>query len=110
MKGGTLRDFSIPSLSQNPKKLKGGTLWGKLFFRKKSHNAEKNERGPLLDFSIPSLSQKPKKMKGEPFGENFFPKSSLVMPNKKRNGGPFGLVRHCMLWGKLFGSVPWANR
>ena len=39
---GTLWDFSIPSLSQNPKKIEGETLWGKIFSRKKSHNAEKN--------------------------------------------------------------------
>ena len=31
LKGGTLWDFSIPSLSQNPKKLKGDLL-GKIFF------------------------------------------------------------------------------
>ena len=29
---------------------------------------------------------------------------------KKSKGGPFGLVRYCMLRGKHFGSVPWANR
>ena len=34
LKGGTLWDFSIPCLSQNPKKRRG-TLWGKIFSRKK---------------------------------------------------------------------------
>ena len=42
---GTLWDFSIPSLSQNPKKLKGGTF----FFRKKSlAMPKKTERGDTV--------------------------------------------------------------
>ena len=46
LKGGTLWDFLTSILSQNIKKLKGDPL-GKFFFEKKSHNAEKTERGTL---------------------------------------------------------------
>ena len=48
LKGGTLWDFSTSILSQNIKKNAVGTLWGKIFFEKKSRSAEKNERGESL--------------------------------------------------------------
>ena len=48
LKGGTLWDFLTSILSQNIKKNAGGTLWGKIFFEKKSRSAEKNERGESL--------------------------------------------------------------
>ena len=49
LKGGTLWDFSTSILSQNIKKNAGGTLWGKIFFRKKSLSVpKKNERGESL--------------------------------------------------------------
>ena len=96
--------------SKRTSKFQSILLYSTKNFFEKSHNAEKKLKGGTLwDFSIPSLSQNPKKMKGGPFGEFSFPKKSLAMP-KKLKGGPFGLVRHCMLCGKLFGSVPWANR
>ena len=51
---GILWDFSIPSLSQNPKKLKGDPL-GKILFRKKvSQCRKKTERGIIL-WSRPAL-------------------------------------------------------
>ena len=37
---------NVHSVAKQQKKLKGGPL-GKLFFPKKSHNAEKNQRGPF---------------------------------------------------------------
>ena len=44
-------------------------------FEKKSHNAEKTERGdPLGFFNIRSVGKFQKKWKGGPFGENFFSK------------------------------------
>ena len=43
---GNLWDFLTSILSQNIKKNAGGTLWGKIFFRKKSLAVpKKNERG-----------------------------------------------------------------
>ena len=49
LKGGTLWDFSTSILSQNIKKNAGGTLWEKIFFRKKSLAVpKKNERGESL--------------------------------------------------------------
>ena len=46
---GTLWDFSTSILSQNIKKNAGGTLWGKILFRKKSLAVpKKNERGESL--------------------------------------------------------------
>ena len=45
---GALWDFSTSILSQNIKKNAGGTLWGKIFLKKKSRSAEKNERGESL--------------------------------------------------------------
>ena len=54
-------------------------------------------------------SQRRKKIERRTLWGKFFPKKSR---NAEKNwkGGPFGLVRHCMLCGILFGSVPWANR
>ena len=49
---GTPWDFSIPSLSQNPKKLRGDPL-GNFFSEKKSRNTEKTERwDPLVSSGI----------------------------------------------------------
>ena len=107
MKGRTLWDFSIPSLSQNPKKMKGGPFRG--FFPKKSLTTpKKNEREDPLGFFYTQSVAKPKKMKGDPLGD-FFPKKSLTTPKKmkgrtlcdfstpslsqnpkKIEGGPFG--------------------
>ena len=44
---GTLWDFPTSILSQTAKKLVGGPFGKNFFFRKKSHNAEKTERGTL---------------------------------------------------------------
>ena len=52
LKGGTLWDFSTSILSQNSKKIEGGTLRGIFFPNKKSRNAEKTERGPLVSSGI----------------------------------------------------------
>ena len=67
IKGDTLR-FFIHSVA-NQKKIEGGALLVKnFFFGKKSHNAEKTERGdPLGFFNIRSVG-KLQKMKGGPFG------------------------------------------
>ena len=45
LKGGTLWDFPASILSQNSKKIEGGPFGEKFFSEKKSHNAEKTERG-----------------------------------------------------------------
>ena len=47
---------------------------------KKSHSAEKIERGPFVIFQHPFCRKNPKKIEG----------------------GPFGLVRYCMFRGTLF--------
>ena len=48
LKGGTLWEFSTSILSQNIKKMQGGTLWGKFFFRKKSLAVPKKMKGGSL--------------------------------------------------------------
>ena len=55
---GSLWDFSTSILLQNIKKLKGG-VFGEIFFRKMSHNAEKNERGdPLVSSGMVCYAEK----------------------------------------------------
>ena len=44
LKGGPFGIFQHPFCRKTSKKCRG-TLWGKIFFRKKSRSAEKNERG-----------------------------------------------------------------
>ena len=72
-----------------------------MFFLKSLTTPKKIERGDPLRFFYPVCRKTQKKLKGDPLGKFFFPKKSLAMP-KKLKGGPFGLVRHCMLCGKLF--------
>ena len=49
LKGGTLWDFLTSILSQNiNKKMQGGPFGEKIFRKKKSRSAEKNERGESL--------------------------------------------------------------
>ena len=67
------------------------------FFSKKSHSAEKIERGTLWDFSTLILSQNIKNLKGDPLG--IFFRKSLTM-RKKTERGPLSLSRFCMLRGK----------
>ena len=68
-------------VSQCRKKLKGMTLW---------------------DFSTSTLLQNSKKIEGGTlwWKKNFERKSHSAEKNLK--GGPFGLVRYCMLRGKPF--------
>ena len=50
---GPFGGFPTSILSQNSKKIEGETLWGKIFFpEKKSHNAEKTERGTLRSHPV----------------------------------------------------------
>ena len=63
---------------------------------KKSHNAEKTEKGrPFGIFQHPFCRKTPKKLKKGTFGELFFPKKSRNAEKTKE--GTFGLVRYCML-------------
>ena len=77
-----------------------GTFYEKIL--KRSHNAKKTESGDPLGFfnihSVATLS----KIEGGPFGGKKFPKKSRTVPKKNLKGGPFGLVRYCMLRGKPF--------
>ena len=53
LKGGTLWDFSTSVLSENSKKIEGGTPWGNFFLKKKSHSAENTLRQyPLVPLSF----------------------------------------------------------
>ena len=62
---------------------------------------KKTERGGTLwDFPTSILSQNSKKMKGDPLVEKN--EKSRTMPKNKLKGGPFGLIRYCMLRGKPF--------
>ena len=67
----------------------------KNFFEKKSHNAEKIERGDPLDFSTSVLSKTPEKLKGGPCGEIFFRKkvSQRQKYSKAVPFGPFEFLR-----------------
>ena len=51
----------------------------KKHLEKKSHNAEKTERGTLLDFSTSILSENIKKLKGDPLVKTVS-KKSLTEP------------------------------
>ena len=86
-RGDTLR-FFIHSVANHKKY--GGALLVKKNFEKKSHNAEKTERGTLWDFSTSVLSENSKKLKGGPFGENcfFFSKKSLTEPKSTQGEYP----------------------
>ena len=60
-----------PFCGKSSKKIEGGALLVKKNLKKKSHKAEKTERGdPLGFFNIRSVG----KIEGGPFGENFFSK------------------------------------
>ena len=59
------------------------------FLKKKSHNAEKTERGDPLDFSTSVLSENSKKIEGGPFGEFFFEKK-VSQRRKYSKAVPFG--------------------
>ena len=85
-----------------------GTLLRKTNFEKKSHNAEKTERGTLWDFSTYILSQNSKKWRGT-LGGKLSRKKSLAMPKKieRRPLLSSGIVCYA---GTFFGSLPWANR
>ena len=68
--------------------------------KKKSHNAEKTERGHFGIFQHPFYRKTAKKLKGEPLGKKF-PEKSLTVP-KIEKGDPlvsFGLVCYA---GNLF--------
>ena len=68
---GTLWDFSIFTLSQNPKKLKKGTLWD-FFFKKKSQHFEKED--PLVSPNIVCYAEK----KAEYFLAEFLGPTSTI--------------------------------
>ena len=85
-KGDPLR-FSTSILSQNMKKLKKTKIF---IFGKKSHNAEKTERGGLWDFSTSILSihsKHQKKCRGTLWEKNFS-KKSLAVPKTNERGEP----------------------
>ena len=50
------------------------------FFEKKSHNAEKTEKGNIWDFSKSILSKNIKKLKVGPFGEKTITEKSITEP------------------------------
>ena len=61
----------------------------KNFFEKKSHNAEKTERGDPLDFSTSVLSENSKKIEGGTLWGNFFRKK-VSQRRKYSKAVPFG--------------------
>ena len=75
--------------------------------QKKSHNAEKTERGDPLGFLNIHSVAKLQKNEGGPFGESFFEKVSKCQKTERRDPlvSP-GIVCYA---GNLFGPVPWAN-
>ena len=82
----------------------------KKFFEKSLTTPKKIERGEPLGFFYTQSVAKPKKSEGGTLWGKFFFRKKVSQCREQLKGGPFGLVRHCMLCGKLFGSVPWANR
>ena len=64
---------------------------------------KKTEREyPLGFFNIHFVAKLFKKLKGDPLMEFFFKKKKSHNAEKKSIGGPFGLVRYCMVHGKPF--------
>ena len=81
--------FFIHSVA-NHQKNDGGALLVKNFFEKKSHNAEKTERGdPLGLFKIRSVGTLQKNRRGDPLGNIFFRKK-VSQSQKYSKGVPFG--------------------
>ena len=95
-RGDTLR-FFIHSVA-NKKNERGTLLVKKNLFEKKSHNAEKTERGDPLDFSTSVLSENSKKIEGGTLWGIFFSKKkSHSAENTLRQYplvlGPFEFLR-----------------
>ena len=59
-RGDPLGFFNIHSVAKHQKKA-GGTLWGKIFSKKKSRSAEKNERGSLWSRPVWFVTRKNRK-------------------------------------------------
>ena len=75
---------------------------------KKSHSAEKTEKGDPLGFSNIHSDAKHQKIEGAPFGETIFRKKSLALPKKSERGDPLvapGMVCYAENRKNLFGSV-----
>ena len=66
-------------------------------------------KGPLGIFQYPVCRKTQKNERGTLWGKIYFSENNS-RKDKKLKGGPFDLVRLSMFRGKLFGSVPWANR
>ena len=67
LKNGTLLDLLTCILLQNIKKLEEGTLWLQKNFEKKSHSAEKNQRGDsLVPSGFVGCFEKEKNETGDP--------------------------------------------
>ena len=66
--------------------MNGGTLWRQNIFEKKSHSAEKNQKGdPLVSAGFVGYVKKVKNERG-PFGDKKFSKKSRTVPKKHRKG------------------------
>ena len=64
-------------------------FFGKFFFQKKSHSAEKCKRGTLLDLLTYILLQNIKKLEGGTlWGQKKFRKKSRTVPKKTQRGDP----------------------
>ena len=95
LKVGTLSDFLTSTVAKH-QKIEGVTLWGKNFFEKSSHDAEKKlNGGPFGIFQHPFT----KKLKGDPL-RKFFLKTKSHNAGKKLKRGPFSPARYCRLRGK----------
>ena len=88
------------------------SFYEKNFLEKKSHNAEKTERGALWDFPTSILSQISKKIEGGTLWENFFSEKSLNAEKKLKGGTPWSGVTRTARYGvtrenrrNRFGSV-----
>ena len=82
--------FSTSLQLQNILKIERGTLWRQTQFSKKSHSAEKIERGPFLIYKHAFCCKITKNSKGGPFG-NFkkFSKKKSHTAEKNQKGDPF---------------------
>ena len=94
---GTLWDFPTSSLSQNSKKLKGGTLWGKQFSGKRvSQCRKKIGRGdPLVSPGMVWYSGKQEK----PF---WFSSLDQIVQ--------FGAIIFCRTFENYFGQFVWIEK
>ena len=93
---GTLWDFPTSILSQNSKKIEGGTLWGKKFTGKKVSQCQKNGKGdPLVSRGMIWYAGKQEK-------HFWFGSLDQIVQ--------FGAIMFCRTFRNYFGQFVWIGK